>query len=370
MDGFSTGGRQALKEAQANPQDFDGILAGAPAINWTRFITSELYPQIVMQRDLSGSQIGPKLLNLASNAAIRACDVVGGQHLGYLVDPAACRYDPTTDTAVLCKADGGSAADDACIDRRQARALNKIWFGQTPDGSVPSPAADNGFGARTSPSQQWYGLARGTNLALLAGHSPFAVSSDLVAMELGDPTISTPAFINAKGNGADRWKSLDYKQLKKAFDIGLSYQDGKFSHINTDDADLSAFRARGGKLLMYHGLADFLIAPQGSINYYERVTQRMGGTPAVQSFYRMYLIPGMAHAFINGTANPDATPPLPTHGQLYRHLTAWVEGGIAPGRFDVTTDKDSKRSWPLCVYPAKAKLTGSNPLSAESYICS
>lgn len=128
-DGFSTGGRQGLKEAQANPQDFDGILAGAPAINWTRFIASELYPQIVIQRDLSGSLIRPQLLELVSLAAIRACDLVGGQHLGYITDPASCRYDPTTDPTVLCKTEGGVAEANACINRREAHALNKIWYG-------------------------------------------------------------------------------------------------------------------------------------------------------------------------------------------------------------------------------------------------
>ena len=83
---------------------------------------------------------------------------------------------------------------------------------------------------------------------------------------------------------------------------------------------------------MYHGLADQLIPPQGSIHYYERVIAEMGGLDQVQDFYRLYLVPGMAHDFANGTSNPDATPPLPTRDQLYAALTAWVERGALDAR--------------------------------------
>jgi pimeloyl-ACP methyl ester carboxylesterase len=98
-EGGSTGGRQGLNLAQNYPEDFDGIIALYPALNWTRFITAELYPQIVIHRDLGGRALTKRQLDLVSNAAISACDVVGGEHLGYIVDIAACRYDPTQDKA-------------------------------------------------------------------------------------------------------------------------------------------------------------------------------------------------------------------------------------------------------------------------------
>jgi hypothetical protein len=110
-DGFSTGGRQAHMEAQANPTDVNGILAGAPAFNWSKFITAELYPQIVYQRDLGGVPLSSGQLTLLGNAAINACDVVGGQHLGYVPDPSECRYDPTQDPSVICAANGGTEFD-------------------------------------------------------------------------------------------------------------------------------------------------------------------------------------------------------------------------------------------------------------------
>jgi feruloyl esterase len=103
------------KLAQAHPNDFDGILAGAPAFNWTRFITNELYPQIVFQRDLGGVPMTTGQLNLLGNAAINACDVVNGQHIGYIPDPSECRYDPTHDAAVICLANGGTNTTASCV---------------------------------------------------------------------------------------------------------------------------------------------------------------------------------------------------------------------------------------------------------------
>jgi len=373
-NGFSTGGRQGLKEAQANPADFDGILAGAPANNWTKFITTELYPQIVVQRDLGGVAITAAQHASVSNAAINACDMVGGVHLGYVPDPASCRYDPTTDAAVICTADGGTNATAGCVTPAQALAFNKFWYGQTADGSVPDPAADNGFAAATAPAQKWYGLARGASLMGLAGAAPFPISSDMVALELQDPTIATPSFLNATGNGADGWKSLTYPQLANAWDRGVALQSA-FANINTDSADLSAFRDRKGKLISYHGLADTLIPPQGTINYYTRVAAQMGGVAATQSFYRLYLVPGMGHGFSNGTSNANANPPLPTNAQLYELLTAWVEKGIEPPvRVEVATTASASfpavKSRPLCLHPLKANYTSGDPNLAASYSCS
>jgi feruloyl esterase len=143
-DGFSTGGRQGHKLAQLHPDDFDGILAGAPAFNWTRFITNELYPQIVFQRDLGGVPMTAGQLNLLGNAAINACDVVNAQHIGYIPDPSECRYDPTHDATVICAASGGTNTTANCVTPLQAQAMNKLWYGQTRDGTAP-PFVDNSW---------------------------------------------------------------------------------------------------------------------------------------------------------------------------------------------------------------------------------
>jgi hypothetical protein len=368
-DGFSTGGRQGLKEAQANPGDFDGILDGAPAINWTTFITGMLYPQVIMQRDLHGRLLNQGQLSTVSNAAIAACDIVGGQHLGYIEDPSQCRYDPTRDAAVICKSAGGESESPSCVNRVQAEVFNKIWYGQTVDGSAPSPASDNGFAKDPAEKQIWYGPTRGTDLSLLAGKSPFPIASDLVALELQDPQVATPSFKNALSNGTDGWKYLSYAQLANAAFKGLRYQP-LFGNINTDDPDLTTFKTHGGKILMYHGLADTLIMPQGSVNYFDRVARQMGGVEEVQTFLRLFLIPGMSHWFYNGTSNPVAMPPLPTHAQLYAALVGWVEQDAAPSRIDIReTDTTPPKSRPICAYPEKATYRTGDPLQAQSYEC-
>jgi hypothetical protein len=377
-DGFSTGGRQGHKLAQLHPDDFDGILAGAPAFNWTRFITSELYPQIVAERDLGGVRLSNGQMTLLGNAAINACDVVNGQHLGYIPDPSECRYDPTQDISVICAAYGGTNATTNCVTPLQAQAMNKTWYGQTRDGTVPPPSADNSWSVRVGGNHLWYGLARGTNMGALAGANPFIIATDMVALEMQNPSLATPQFTNASGNGANGWRNLSYAQLADAFDQGVILQRS-FAHINTDDANLRPFRRSGGKMIIFHGTADVLIAPQGSVNYYERVIREMGGLEEVQEFYRLFLIPGMSHGIGNGTTNPNANPPLPGvagadgMSQLYKTLTAWVEDGIAPRRMDISTLATAAfpvvKSRPICAYPKEATYVSGDVNVASSYVC-
>jgi feruloyl esterase len=310
---------------------------------------------------------------LLGNAAINACDVVGNQHLGYIPDPSQCRYDPTQDLSVICASSGGNAPAGSCVTQQQAVAMNKIWYGETADGSVPSPSSDNGFALEPQGSQRWYGLTRGTNISGLAGPTPFTIASDMVALELQKPSFASTNFINATGNGMDGWKAMSYIDLSNAYDQGVALQT-QFANINTDDNNLAEFAARGGKMLVYHGLSDTLIPPQGTLNYYNRLTSKMGGDTVVKNFYRLFLVPGMAHGFANGTTNTAANPPLPTVDQLYLALTAWVEQGQPPSRIDITsqatTANTKSTSRPLCLYPAKANFVGADPGAASSYNCS
>jgi hypothetical protein len=381
-DGFSTGGRQGLKLAQVYPEDFDGILSGAPAINWTRFITAELYPQIVMKRDL-GANISIAKLNAVGTTAVAAC---GGTSLGFLLDPFSCRYDPTTDAAALCSGVAGNGGvtgtntnATTCVSLAEATAINKIWYGQTADGGVRDPALDNATGPLlSSNSHLWFRLTRGTVLAALAGLAPFPISSDQVALELQDPTYATPGFMNATGNGANKWTTLDYTGLTVAALQGAVLQP-QFSNINTDNPDLARFHAHGGKVIVYHGLADILIPPQGSTHYYSRVAATMDGTTKVQAFFRFYLIPGFGHGGVGsldpatGTTTSANKVPLPQtalgRDELFKALENWVENGVAPGRIDMSS-ADSSVSLPLCVYPEKITYRGSGLVTAAaSYTC-
>lgn len=387
--GSSTGGRQGLKQAQAYPGDFDGIIASSPAINWTRFNTAMLYGQLITQRDLGGVAMSVAQVNAVSAAALNACDLVGGKHLGFLIDPSQCTYDPQQDPQVLCTGSGGSNTDPTtCISGAQAQSLNKVWYGPTRDGSVPAPATDTGYAVGLTGSHLWYGYPRGAPLAtspfgggaILGPVNPQTLATDTVALIRQDPTLGTPSFLNATGNGVDGWKNLSYSDLGSIFDRGNSLQT-EFSRINTDNPDLTAFQARGGKLITFVGQSDDLIPHQGLLQYYAAVANQLnaslksppaGTFAAVNSFYKLYLVPGMGHYGTNGTVNVDANPPVPGEALKYAMLTDWVEKGIEPGRVDVTSTATATapaKGQPFCVYPLKATYQSGDIFAAGSYAC-
>lgn len=388
FDGFSTGGRQGYKLAQKYPEQYDGILAGAPAFNWTRFITAELYPQVVMQQDV-GRTIPNVKLNAVNARALRSCGGEQGQW-GFLLDPLACTYNPAADADALCKGEPGEAGvqgvstQPTCLNQKEAVAIKKIWFGITRDGSAPDPVHDNGRTGQlaSSKGQLWWGLTRGTDLTALSGEqAPFPISSQVVALSMQNPRIAQKGmFINATGNADDGWKSLKYADLATAFERGLTMQ-AQLSDINTDSTDLSALRDRGAKVLSYHGLSDQLIMPQGSINYFERLTQRMGGVDKVHAFNRLFFIPGFGHTGSfnqtgsigpNGIVTPFSAVPLPQpatgRDEMFNALRTWVEKGVAPERIDLTA-ASGNLSLPICSHPKKPMLTGANPNAAASYTC-
>lgn len=372
FSGASGGGHQAINIAQRLPDDYDGILAGVPAINWTRLMLAMAYPQFVTQHDLGGKHLTKAQATLVSNAATAACDVIGEQHLGFVLDYGSCRYDPTKDTTVLCASDGGRNSTAACVTRTHARAINKIWYGMTSDGSVPDPAVDNGWDGPPSGVRRWYGLPRGTDLVKsLAGPGGGGHGKEWLALVLQNPKLAGPSFKNATGNGEDGWKSLSYAAYAEAFDRAVARQP-EFSFVDASNPDLSAFKASGAKMIHYQNLNDDIIFSQGSIDYYQRVVAKMGSIPAVQSFYRLYMVPGLAHAIYgNGTTNPDANPPIPRKRQLFDHLVAWVEKGHAPEGivFASASSGPSQKSLPLCAYPAKPTHVRGTPFGASSYAC-
>lgn len=374
FQGCSGGGREALREAQEYPGDFNGILAGSPAINWSRGLTADLYPQLVMQRDLSPALLTAGQLKLVSAAAVSACDSsLTGKHLGYITDPAACRYDPAADRKVLCRAGGGDNDTADCVDRKQALAIDKMWYGQTADGTAPKPSADNGFHDMLGRHQLWYGITRGTDLAdgqpqdTVANVAnglpePFPIAADQVALELQNLAIA-----------ASSWRNLGYADLARAQERGVALQP-EFSRINSDDPNLQRFEADGGKLIEYNGMADQLIPTAGANNYYARVAGRMGGYKVVRTFYRYYPIPGMGHCGGIGSVaglkgvSPPADPPLPGRSQLFEVLVDWVEMGKAPEGIVIRSSRGDI-AHPLCALPAKLIYTGGETRSASSYRC-
>jgi feruloyl esterase len=399
-DGQSMGGRQGYKLVQKYPTDYDGYLIGAPAINTTRMQLNHVYPQVVMQNDLG--YILPALkTNFLSAQAVKSCDSLG---LGLLLDPLSCRYDATKDSAALCSGVAGNGGiigtntnTGACVNLAEATALNKVWYGWTRDGSVPDPAVSNGMGTSLASNQLWYGLTHGTNLtginaagvlpsgsalAVVNAFGPVTLGTDLLALVLEDPSYGYTNFTNATGNGQSKYLTLTYPAFANAYDKGLQMNELVFSNLNTDNPDLAAARDSGRKVLHYHGLADEVIAPMGSINYYTRVAAVMGGIPEVQKFDRLFMIPGYAHDSTfsrSGQIDPTTLAtdvnkvPLPQgatgRDELFVALMNWVENGAAPSRIEVSSANNSI-AWPICMYPTKAAYNGTGDVkSAASYTC-
>jgi hypothetical protein len=381
-EGASTGGRHGYQLAQRYPADYDGIIANLPTVNFSEWALAGLYRALVVQRDLGGVALTEEQMDLVSNAAIAAGDVVGGEHLGYIFDNDACHYDPTQDPAVLCVSDGGTNTSPHCVTKAQAHAINKLWYGVTADGSVPDPEEENGTCVPLG-DRRWYGLARGTSLyiayftkrdprlrdilraASATGNLPGAEHAALV---LGDPAIAGPGFENASGNGKARWQQMSYAQLAEAF-TGAAAMEPVFADIASNDPDLSSFKERGGKFLSWHGWNDESIPVQTTMRYFDRVVDTMGGLEAVQSFFKLYLLPGGGHMSPHGTSNENANPPVFAPGQFYGLMVDWVENGVEPGRVEISSPlpEPAPITQPVYPYPEKAVYVSGDPRVATSY---
>jgi Tannase and feruloyl esterase len=324
-----------------------------------------LWPQVVMQVDLGGPMAAPKLAAVTAAANAACGSALTGQPDGYISDPTSCRYDPTKDAALLCLAAGGTNATEACLSLVEATAVNKIWYGPTATGAVPAPATDNGRGPKgaLAAQQLWFGPERGTLLSGqiiwdgLAGAQVPLGPTQIVALALLDPAFADPSFMNASGNGQNAWKTIGYagtNSFAKVFSAAQQRLGG------SDDPDLTAFAARGGRLVMWHGTSDSLIPPQGSVHYYEALSKNAGGYAEAQTFARLYLAPGFDHCFLPG--QPGTHPPFPggvgdPGNGLMEVLQTWLEGKQIPDDVPATSEQDATpvRKRPWCAYPKKLK---------------
>ena len=334
-NGCSTGGRQGLAEAQRYPADFDGILAGAPAINWHKYVPASLWPQLVMLR--SGDFLPQCKFSAFQAAAIKACDALGdGVVDGVIGDPLACHFNPRSlvGTSTPC---GTITAQDAAV-------VAKIWQG-----------------ARSTTGKfLWYGLEPGASFAgiantVTANGQTVGAPFPLILEYLGTWVQQNPPV----PTGTWDWTTTTYARFDRLFQQSVRL----FGDVmGTDNPDLRGLRNAGGKLLIYHGLADQLIFPQGTINYYRRVQQATGGS---EDFARLFLAPGMAHC----AGGPGAQPDNPLN-----QLVDWVEHGNAPTSLNgVIRDPSTgavTATRPICLYPKVATYTGSGPTTqASSFTC-
>jgi len=332
--GCSTGGEQALMEAQRFPDDYDGILGGAAANNRTGVHTSILWDYAVTQRDPAG-YIPPSKLALLASAVLAACDAADGLKDGLITDPRRCRFDPA---ALECR----GADADTCLTAAQVRTARRVYAGPT--------------NPRTK-RQIYPGVPPGSEL----DWNRFGPLSGKTA-----PPPYQAIFQWALG--ADwNWRTFD-------FDRNYSEMVAKLGPVvNAVNPDLSVFEARGHKLIVYHGWADWLVPPGEAINYREAVLARRKrdagrkATPAAvrretDRFYRLFMIPGMAHCGggpgLNGFSGMDP-------------LVKWVEQGIAPDSVVVSGKPGGVAvQRPVCPYPQVARYRGSGEVNAAaSFIC-
>ena len=387
--GCSSSGRAGYALAQNNPRDFNGILVEDPSINQTQFFNALVWPSIVTQHDLRGVPLTVDQSNLVSIAALNVCSAaLNGQYDGYysnLSDLVGCAYDPSTDPVVLCISAGGTNPTPACLSRAQALAVNKMWYGATVTGAVPSPAVDNGYNLVRTPEHLWWGIPRGDNLSATAIPSPnlLSIFTDQIALSLQDPTRGSGPpfqFTNATGNGMDGWKHLSYSEYATSFVLGKLLGPA-FGNIDTDNPDIRGFRDSGGKMITLQGLNDTLVEPASTADYYHRSSSMVGGFERAQQFHRLFYAPARGHCDSSALglppgANPnppDLNQAAPNSGDIVRtevfdSLVAWVENGTAPTMFTATSP-DATVNRPVCMYPTQLTYLGGDTNLASSYSC-
>jgi feruloyl esterase len=309
-NGCSTGGRQALAEAQRYAADYDGIIAGAAANYVTHLQGAQVWSAQVVHKD-EASYIPPAKYAVLHAAVLDACDPLDGVKDGVLENPAKCKFDPEK---LLCKgADGPS-----CLTASQVEAARQLYAG---------PVDSHG-------KSMFPGLERGseTGWATLSGTRPMA---------LADETYKFLVFKDGD------WNYLTFNAER---DIALADKNAGPT-ANSIDPNLKPLFSRGGKLLMYHGWADPGIAPQNSVNYYNSVVEKLGKA-ATSNSIRLFMVPGMGHC-----AGGDGTSTF----SMIDALSKWVEQGQAPERIEASRVRNgqTERTRPLCPYPQVAVYNGS-----------
>ncbi len=356
--GCSDGGREALMEAQRYPTDFNGILAGAPANDWTRLLTSGVWNWKALN-ETKESFIPPTKLLAIQRAVVKSCDQADGVKDGLIEDPSRCRFDVAT---LLCK--GGGGPD--CLTGPQVAALRKIYRGpKSPKtGAAIFPGAAPGAEAVNGNWDAWL-VGSGTGGLPLQAWFGTTFYQDMV-------------FENPKWD----YRTMDFDaDLRKALEKSAPALDAT-------NPDLRPFRDQGGKLIQFHGWGDAAIPGFSSIAYFQRVKKMLGRSKdkPVDDFYRLFMVPGMGHCaggigpgdFGNlGLVGPSSSDP---DRDIHAALERWVEQGVAPERLTASgvrptePPNDAAKGAPisrlLCPYPKSPRYQGKGSTDdAGSFAC-
>jgi feruloyl esterase len=349
--GCSTGGQNALMEVQRFPDDYDGILAGAPAFNRTHLHMAGLSAWQNTHAS-PGRFIQPGQMTLINKAVLKQCV---GQDGGastdqFLTDPRDCRFDPKV---LQCT---GGTLPPACLTSEQVTTIQNYYAGTIDpvNRQLINPGSERG---NETDEITALGLAFSERL-------PEPAFDGLFYWVFG-PSFGYPA-------SQVNFANFDFHRDVDKVDDQLA------AVLNANSTDLGDFRGHGGKLLMYHGWADPLIPSQSSINYFNALVGNDGhgfqqasfaGNPALgrtQSYARLFMVPGMFHC---------AGGPGPNTFDAITPLVNWVENGVAPETIVATkfvndTPPAVQMTRPLCVFPKVAKYNGSGSTSiAANFTC-
>jgi len=332
--GESTGGREGLIAAQRWPGDFDGIVALEPVYDMTALVLAENHiAQQVFTRP--GAYLSAAKVRTLAQATLAACDDLDGIADGIISHVAACRFDPAT---LRC----AGPESDACLTDAQIETVNTVHsaleLGFTLANGIHSyPGWPIGH---EDGSGGWPTWITGTSPSNPMSSLGFTISDQTLRYLItGDPNLDSLALSPA--THADELAAFS-------------------ALVDATDPNLAPFAGRGGKLILWHGFADYGVSGYSTIRYYERVVSSLGAN-AVDEFIRFYTSPGVDH--LNGGPGAGTADYLGA-------LVAWVEQGTAPGDLVAHRFAGGPLSRPLCRYPRYPHYNGSgDPSSAESFHC-
>lgn len=340
--GCSTGGHQGYAEMQVYPEDFDGIIAGAPGNNRTRLnveflhrFLSNRYPGMDDKTILT-----PDKTALLTEKALEACDALDGVKDGVINDPRQCTTERFNITSLLCK----TSDTDQCLTALEIEAAKKIYEGP----KNPRTGEQIYPGQLVGTETEWPGYWGKT--------AP--VRSDFWRLWVFDDKNWD-------------WWTFDYDQ-----DLTLAESKlGKL--VDHTNPDINRFKNRGGKAIVFHGWNDAVVNALDTIEYYENVREAQGGQEQTDTFFRLFMVPGMAHC--SGGTGPTvfgnagvAAPNPDANNDLLMALDRWVEEGVAPEKIIASQagDESTKKTQRLCPYPKKARYDGKGEIGqAESFVC-
>lgn len=336
--GCSNGGRQALMEAQRYPEDFDGIVSGAPSFNFTDIAISFLRNQRALfpnPSQLTNPVLPPALLRMVEAKILAACDKTDGIQDSVLADPRACRFNVAS--IASCPND---EPGPECLTKAQLAALETIY----------RPVADDK--GEIYPGQPFGGEGQ-------QGAWHVWITGDPQAMrQLGDTKVPSAQwafgteFFKYLVFGDSGWSYASYDMSRARTDVAAASKV-----LNADSPDLDRFIGRGGKLILWHGWSDPALNALATIRYHRDVLARRS---SAEKAVRLFLMPGVLHCF--GGSGPDRV-------DWVKAVADWVERDRAPERVvaaKLSSNGTPRRTRPLCAYPAAAVWSGKGSSDDEA----